>query len=175
MNKRLLIRLSLPLLALLLGIGYWLFHRNGAPPAPTALPKGVDTVIKFDESRHTLTVTTNKGTKTTFARKPEVRINNNGTISTYTHSFGLIRKPFIGIGFSNTVRGYCGLSLLYWKRFDVNISLGVTSDKRFTAIEPTIGIGYLVYSNTSVNLGIVPLSYVPGKSPEVAGFVSVKF
>lgn len=180
MDKRLLIRLLAPLLALTLGAGYWLLHRNNrdlpATPQPgSVLPPKTIAVIKFDESRHTIAVTTNKGTKTAFARKPEVRINEDKTVTVFTHSYGIIRKPFLGVGFSNTIRGYVGVSLLYWKRFDGSISLGITSDRRFNAVEPTISIGYLVYSNTSVNLGVVPLSYLPGQQPEVAAFVSLKF
>lgn len=169
-------KIYLPLVPLLL-FGLWALYsrKPGTIPSGSVLPKDVVAVVKFDESKHSLAVTTKEGTKVTYARKPEVRFNQNGTVTTYTNAFGTLRKPFLGIGFSNTIRGYVGLSLLYWTRFDLNVSVGITSDRRFNALEPTIGIGYLVYSNTSVNIGIVPLSYLPGQIPEVAGFVSLKF
>lgn len=168
-------KLYLPLVPLLLLAIWVLYSRKGEPPTPTVLPQGVIAIVKFDESKHALTVVTSKGSKTTFARKPEVRINEDKTTTVFTHSYGAYRKPFLGLGFSNTIRGYFGVSLLYWQRFDVNCSVGITSDRRFNALEPTISIGYLMYSNTSINLGVVPLSYLPGKPPEIAGFVSLKF
>lgn len=173
--KRFLLPLSI-LLLLLSGLGYWLTHRNrGTPPAPSVLPEGVKAIVVFDESKHELKVTTKDGIKRAFARKPEVRIHEDGTITTFTHSFGFIRKPFLGVGYSDAPRLYVGVSWLYFKRFDFNTALGLSFSRYEKGLSPAVSVGYNVYSGTGLNLGVNPLSFLPGQKPEIHGYISVKF
>lgn len=162
--------------ALLLGAYIYLKHRihDVIVPPQILLPKNDKAVITYDENRHRIGTTTASGTTWQYSRNPSVEIRKDGTVKVDAHTWGKELRPFIGLGYSDTGRGYVGCYLFYFRQFDAGISAGWTADNRKPAFQPMLSIGYNIWSNASINVGINPLTVAGLSKPEPAVFLSVR-
>lgn len=141
--------------------------------ATPVLPKNDKEEVAFNEKTHILTVVTSSHTLREYAANPEVEIRKDGTVKVDRHLAGFENSPFLGAGYADTGRILIGDNLLHFGRLDLSVSLGWTPDNRYPAVRGFVGIGYNVYSNTSINLGI-DTSVIVTKTPVIAGFISVR-
>jgi hypothetical protein len=161
---------------LLLGAYLWLRHRihDIIVPPHVTLPKNDSELITYNENRHTITVTTPRGTETTYGRNPTVEVRKDGTVKVDANAWGAELRPFLGVGYSDTGRAYTGCYLFYFHQFDAGASFGWTADANRPAFQPMLSISYNFWSNTSINLGINPLTIARLSKPEPAIFLSVR-
>lgn len=168
---------SIGIVVVLLAGGYfWLAHRihDIVVPPQITLPSNDKAVITYDENRHRIGQTTATGTIWQYSRNPNVEIRKDGTVKVNTHTWGTELRPFLGVGYSDTGRAYTGCYLFYFRQFDVGASFGWTADNRRPAFQPMLSISYNVWSNTSINVGINPLTATGLSKPEPAIFLSVR-
>jgi len=168
---------GLAIIALLLvGIFLYLRHRihDVIVPPQITLPRNDKELIVYNENRHTITVTTPKGTETHYSRNPTVEIRKDGTVKVNVHTFGVELRPFLGAGYSDTGRAYTGCYLFYFRQFDAGASFGWTANANKPAFQPMLSIGYNVWSNTSINIGVNLLTIAGLSKPEPAVFFSVR-
>jgi hypothetical protein len=137
------------------------------------LPSNVKERIAFNEKTHTLTVQTATKTTTEYARNPDIQILKNGEVKVDRHLSGFENEPFLGGGYADTGRLFLGDNVFHFGRLDLMGAVGWTPDNRYSAIKAYAGINYLVYSNTSVGLGLNPITLAEQKI-EIAGFISVR-
>lgn len=164
------------IIALLLGAYMWMkvrIHDVLLPPR-VVLSANDKELVSFDANRHTVTVTTDKGTTHQYSRDGTVEIRKDGTVKVDAHAWGTELRPFLGLGYSDTGRAYVGCQLFYWHQFDAGASFGWTADNRKNAFQPMLSLGWNFYSNTSLNLGINPLTIAGLSKPEPAIFLSVR-
>ena len=158
--------------------GYkWLVSRIKAPPlssAPSVLPKNDKEEVSFNEKTHTLTVQTATKKLVEYAKNPIVEIRKDGTAEVSRHVAGFENEPFIGFGYSDTGRVFIGDNLYHFGRFDLMGAIGWTPVASAVAFKAYGGIGYNVWHNTSVNFALNPAMIIT-KTPDIAGFVSVRF
>jgi len=162
--------------ALLLG-GYFYLKahiRDVLMPPHVTLPANDKELVSFDVNRHTVTVTTDKGTTRQYSRDGAVEIRKDGTVKVDAHAWGTELRPFLGVGYSDTGRAYVGCHLFYFRQFDAGASFGWTADNRKPAFQPMLSIGWNFWSNTSLNIGINPLTIAGISKPEPAIFLSVR-
>ena len=145
----------------------------GSKAAPV-LPKNDVELITYNENKHVITVTTPKGTVKQYSRNPDVEVRKDGTVKVDDISHGWEIRPFIGLGYSDTGRAYTGCQLYYFHQFDAGASFGWTADNRYNAVQPMLSLSWNFYSNSSLHVGINPVSFVTEKKPEVGVFFSVK-
>lgn len=166
-------------IAVLFIVFFWLKHKlsnsDHNPPKVFHLPADDRETISYDEKHHVISVTTEKGTTSGYSRNPMVEVRKDGQVVIHRHMLGLESGFFMGLGYADVARMYFGVDFAYWWKLDLGVAVGLAATKDATALEPVISLGYNVYSNTSLNLGLNPLSLLPTRKPEVAGFVSVKF
>lgn len=162
--------------ALLLGGYFWLRHRihDIIAPKQITLPKNDKAVITYDENRHRVGTTTANGTTWQYSRNPDIEIRKDGTVKVNTHMWGTELRPFLGLGYSDTGRGYIGCYLFYFRQFDAGASFGWTADNRKPAFQPMLSLSWNFWSNTSLNVGANPVSIVLHQKPEIAVFLSVR-
>ena len=162
--------------AILLGAFLYLLHRIHdiiVPPQIALLAKDKE-LIAYNENRHILTVTTAKGTTTAYSRNPSVEVLKDGTVKVNADKWGTEVRPFLGVGYSDTGRAYVGCQLFYFHQFDAAASFGWTADNRKPAFQPMLSVAYNFWSNTSINVGLNPVSLVGLSKPEIAVFLSVR-
>lgn len=152
---------------------YEVSSRRGPNPA-AVLPKNDAELITYNENRHIVTVTTTKGITQTYSRNPTVEIHKDGTVKVDNHMWGLEVRPFIGAGYSDTGRMYTGCQLFYFRQFDASAAFGWTADNRRPIFQPIFAIGWNFWSDTSLNLGVNPLTIAGLSKPEPAIFLSVR-
>lgn len=162
--------------ALLLGGYMWLKHRihDAVVPPQVLLPKNDKEIISYNETRHTVMVTTAKGTTTQYSRNPKVEVRKDGTVKVDTDAWGVEVRPFLGVGYSDTGRAYTGCQLFYFHQFDANASFGWTADGNKPAFQPMLALSWNFYSDTSLNVGMNPVPFVLHEKPEPAIFISVR-
>jgi hypothetical protein len=146
---------------------------------PAVLPKNDKEQVSFNENTHTLTIQTlqsNGKTKTVkeFAYNPVISLTKDNKVVVNRHLMSVGVNPFLGGGYADTGRLFVGANVLSISRFSLGGAIGWTPDNRYTAIHPYFSLGYNVYSNTSINLCVNPLSELQAKGLELGGFVSVR-
>jgi hypothetical protein len=161
---------------LLLGSYLWLKHKihNIFVPPQVVLPRNDKEIVKYNENTHTITVTTAKGTTTQYSRNPNVEIRKDGTVKVDTYLWGTELRPILGVGYSDTGRAYTGYQLLYIRQFDFGPAIGWTADNRKAMFQPIVFGGWNFYSNTSLSVGMNPLTYILQQPPIVAVFLNVR-
>src|ERR1700682_6082663 len=85
---------------LLLGAFFYIKHRIHDvlnPPHVTLPAKDVE-LITQNENRHTITITTKKGTTTAYSRNATIEIRKDGTVKINQHTWGLEFQPILGLG-----------------------------------------------------------------------------
>jgi hypothetical protein len=150
------LKLLTVLVALLLGGYFWLKHHilAAVTPAHVTLPAKDKELIHYNSNTHIITVTTAKGTTSTYSRNPTVEIGKNGSVKVDAHTWGFEASPFMGLAYAlhgGVILG--GVDVFYFKRLDLGLGL---------AINPTllqgsglfIGVGYQVYDNMSMGVGL---------------------
>jgi len=162
------------IIAILLGCFFWIKHKihDVIVPPQIALLAADKELISYNENRHTISVTTAKGTTTQYSRNPKVEIRKDGTVKVDADAYGWEVRPFIGIGYSDTARAYAGCQLFYFHQFDAALSVGIAS--AHPALQPMLSVGWNFWSNTSLNVGINPLTIAGINKPEPALFLSVR-
>jgi hypothetical protein len=103
-----------------------------------------------------------------------VEIRKDGTVKVDANAWGTEARPFIGVGYSDTGRAYIGCQLFYFHQFDAAASFGWTVDNRKPAFQPILSVAWNFWSNSSLNLGANPISFIVEKKPEIAVFLSVR-
>jgi len=164
-------------LATLLFGGYlWLKHHihDVIVPKQITLPRNDKELVTYNENRHTVTVTTAKGTTQAYSRNPSVEIRKDGTVKIDNHAWGLELRPFLGFGYSDTGRTYAGIQGFYFHQFDASASFGWTADANKPLFQPMLAIGWNFWSNASLNIGANPVPFLVQRKPEIAAFVSVR-
>jgi hypothetical protein len=144
------------------------------PRASSVLPKNDKEQITFNEKTHILTVQTPNTKVSEYAKNPQVTIKTNGQVSIARHLAGFENEPFIGFGYSDTGRIFLGDNVSHFGRFDLVAAISWTPVNSVVAFKPYAGVGYNFYRNTSINLCINP-AVVITRTPDIAGFVSVRF
>ena len=144
------------------------------PHVDAVLPKDDTELVTENENNHTVTITTAKGTATHYSRDTKVEIQKNGTVKIDTDAWGVEAHPFLGVGYSDTARVYFGCNLFYIHSFDAAASFGLTANGSKPAFQPMLSVGWNFYSNTSLNVGINPLTIAGLSKPEPALFISVR-
>jgi hypothetical protein len=174
-------KISVGLLALLSLLLFGLYRyvamriKEVVPSRPTSvLPKNDKELVSFNEKTHTLTVITAQKTVKEYAVNPVVELRQNGDVVIQRHLAGLSFDPFLGGGYADTGRLFFGANFLHLSRLNVGGAVGWTADNRYASVQPFLSIGYNVYSNTSINGTLAPLSIGSAKGIEIGGFVSVK-
>jgi hypothetical protein len=164
------------IVVLLVGGYLWLRHKihNVIVPPQIKLPLNDKEVIAYNENRHTISITTAKGTVQEYSRNPKVEIRKDGTVKVDSNSWGPELRPFLGVGYSDTGRVYTGCNLFYVHQFDAAASFGWTADSNKSAFQPMLSIGWNFWSNSSLNAGVNPIPFVLQRKPELAVFLSVK-
>ena len=164
------------LVALLLGDYIWLKHKihDVIVPPQITLPKNDKELITYNENRHTITVTTSKGTVTKYSRSPSVEIRKDGTVKVDANAWGMELRPFLGIGYSDTGRAYIGCNLFYFHQFDAATSFGWTADNTKPVFQPMLSLGWNFWSNTSLSIGANPIPFILQHKPEFSVFLSVR-
>lgn len=166
---------------LLLGGFFWLKHRIAGVipgllhPPRAVLPQNIKERVSFNEKTHVLTVTTHKSSIRAFARNPNVSITNSGDVIVGKHLTGFENDWFMGVGYADCGRIFIGDNLYYFGRFDLFGTVGIATNTSNPLIRPYIGVGYNLWSNTSLNLAVNPVNVVLSYLPQIAGFVSVRF
>lgn len=158
--------------AILLGGYLWLKHRINdvlVPPHVT-LPKNDKELLHYNENTHIITVTTSKGTTTTYSRNPTVEVRKDGTVKVDAHVWGLEHDPIIGFGYQDTARFYGGVNLLYIRQFDLFVAVGMPASQGRIFIKPLIGGSWNVWRDCALNVGVNPFA----PAPEVGIFFSVR-
>jgi hypothetical protein len=134
--------------------------------APTILRKNDKEAVSYNSNTHILTVQTPTGTKTEYTRNPVIHISKAGVVTVQRKLFGFERSPFIGLGYSDSLRGQLGVSWAYAWRFDVNTQLAISTDKTLVGIKPATSLSYNFYRNTSLFIGFNPLELLLQRPPE---------
>jgi len=130
------------------------------PSGPVVLPPGTTEQVVVDPVRHELIITTKKGTtkQTLPDRKSTFDVQANGTVKVSAAQFGYEVRPYLGIGANEGIRAYLGADLLYFKRCDLGLGVGLPplgkSNRQVGDIRPLVNVGYVVWDNLSMNLGI---------------------
>jgi hypothetical protein len=155
---------------------YRAIHCVGSAAAPHAILPAKDTeTVTYDSKKHVVTVVTAKGTTSEYANNPEVEIRKGGDVVIDRHLLGFENDWFFGAGYSDTTRLFLGDNFYHIYRFNFNGSIGGVPDSTKVYVRPYLGVGYNVWSNTSINLGIDPVNLLLGEKPGLAGFISVSF
>lgn len=166
------------MLAVLLSGAYlWLerhIHNFRVPATAIALPADIKEAVTYNENRHTITITTAKGTTEQYSRNPKIEIHKDGTVKVTARTWGPDIRPFLGIGYSDTGRVYTGCQLFYFHSFDAAASFGWTADDNKPVFQPMLSLSYNFWSNTSINIGANPLPIILRTKPEIAIFLSVR-
>lgn len=162
----------------LLMVFAYLFHRlkgleRSSSQAPAVLPRNVKERIVYNDKAHTITTETKTGTTTTYSTNPVITISDSNHVTIANHLLGTEFSPFAGFGWSNCPRVFVGIDALHFARIELHGELGISQDGHPGFIEPYLGIGYNVWSNTSLNLAVNPFTIYT--VPQVAGFISLKF
>lgn len=160
---------------LLVGVYFWLrhvIHEVGLPPN-VILPKNDSELIKYNENRHIITVTTAKGTIQAYSRNPSVEIRKDGTVKVDDHQWGFEDRPYLGIGYSDVLRAYIGVNGVYLRRFDAGAAFGLASSSTKDFAQPVLTIGYNFWSHTSVMIGLNPVPLIFNQKPQYALLLTV--
>lgn len=162
--------------AFLFGLFFYARHSIESaknPPRSILAPKDKEAIL-YNSVTHMLTVSTETGTKTEYARNPVIHLQKDGTVKIDRKVYGLEHSPFGGYGYGDGVRLYVGMSWAYIYRLDVNTQLGVTDNRSLVAIRAVSSLSYNFYSNTSAFVGVEPLALLTGQ-PRIHAGVIVRF
>lgn len=144
-------------------------------PAPQVeLPADDKELVTIDDNAHTISVTTEAGTKTTYSRNPTIELRKDGTLSVKEHTWGLEFNPFVGVGYQDTRRLYIGVNHFYFHRIDVFTAIGFPMNNSYVAVEPMMGLSYNFWHNCSINVGLNPVNVILRQKPEPALVLSVR-
>lgn len=169
---------------LLVGAFFYLKHRihDVINPPHVALPTNDKELITYNETHHTITVTTAKGTTTAYSRNPTVELRKDGTVKIDKHAWGLECRPILGIGYQDTGRVYLGVNALYFHQFDAFSAIGFPASMIASSptseghvfIEPITGVSWNFYSNTSLAVGVNTLNLILREKPELGIALTVR-
>lgn len=168
----------------LLGAYLYLKHRihEAVTPTHVALPAKDIELITQNENRHTITVTTKKGTTTTYSRNATVEIQKDGTVKIDDHKWGLEFHPILGVGYQDTGRIYLGINHFYFHQFDLFSAIGfpasqlgsVPRSEGYVFLEPISGVSWNFYSNMSLAAGLNTVNVILHERPEFGMLLSVR-
>lgn len=146
------------------------------PSSPTTpkLPKGDKEVITVDDTKHTTTITTDKGTTVVNgSRQTTIEIKNNGKVVVHNKTHGLCLNPMLGAGVNNTgAKGILAAEIGYWNKLDVVGGMGADKYLAHTAffIAPGYTPNTKFFHNTSFFVG--PMIDVKGNKGIFLGFAA---
>lgn len=165
---------------LALGAFLWLLHRlnrdtSGYVPPGAVLGPHITERVVFNEKKHTLTVTTRKKTIKEYAKNPDVQITDKGDVILGRHLAGFENDWFMGAGYADCGRLFIGANVFHFGRFNLLGTVGFAPDTSKTLLRVYAGVGYNIWSNTSINVALDPVNLILSYPPQVAGFISVKF
>lgn len=140
--------------------------------ANTTLASGVKEKIIINPLKHTVTVITASGKKTTTLsdHASSIEIFQNGKVKTSLPQTGFEAVPFVGIGYSTQLNDYIGCDFYYWKRLDIGTAFSFDRDLKIHSLGFPIILSYAVWHNVRLSLGVEPL----GPSHTIHGLVSVR-
>lgn len=130
------------------------------PSGPIVLPPGTTEQVVIDPVKHQLIITTPKGTTTQTLpdRRSTFDVTTNGTVKVSAAQFGYEARPYLGIGAEGGLRAYLGCDLFYFKKLDIGLGIGLPpfqrSNWQISDIRPLLNVGYNLWSNTSLNVGL---------------------
>jgi hypothetical protein len=141
---------------LLIGIGGFLLFKHDKKVdnniTSTVLPKNDAAKVVINEIKHTISVTTASGTKTTYLPpKAAIEVGKNGIVTVVDRVWGWQLAPYAGIGYSNGLRIHTGIDFFYFHRFDVGVGL-LSDGKNLNSTAADLNLSYNFYSNTSMAL-----------------------
>lgn len=139
-------------------------------PPPVVLPKADKELVSYNDKTHRLTIVTADKTIIEYAKNPTVEIRKNGDVVVARHLLGFETESFLGLGYASRPTVFVGADIFHFSRLDIHGEIGFDT----SSIRPYIGIGYNVWSNTSLNVSLNPFNLVAVK-PDVAVFVALKF
>jgi hypothetical protein len=148
---------------------------NGPKGSATpVLPKQDKELISFNEKTHEVTVQTATKTIKEYANNPVVEIRKDGSVSVSRHLAGFENNLFIGAGYGDTGRILLGDNLAHFGRIDLGGAIAWSPDANAVAFKPVLTLGYNVWDNVSVGVGVNALSGLQTKGVDMIGFISVK-
>ena len=130
--------------------------------------------ITFNEKTHVLMVQTSKGTIKEYAKNPDIQIQKDETVKINRHLSGFENNLFIGAGYGDTGRILLGDNLVHFGRIDLGGAIAWSPDANVVAFKPVLTLGYNVWDNVSVGVGVNALSGLQTKGVDMIGFVSIK-
>ena len=140
------------------------------------LPRDVKEQVSINSEKHTVTVTTQTGSKTEFAKDPIISVNKTGDVSVSRGVYGAEHLPSLGIGYGGDARLYLGASVYYVYELELNTQLAFALSPHAPAfVEPVLSVGYNFYGNTSVFIGVNPTHWFLGLPAQVHAGLMVKF
>ena len=124
--------------------------------ASTSLRANVQEKIVINPTKHTVTITTAKGTKTTRLpdRASSIEVFKTGGVKATIPQFGYEQRPFIGFGFSHVWKIVAGADLLYFKGLDLGPAVMFAPNNVFDSMRVAGVLSYTVTSNTRVGMSI---------------------
>lgn len=158
-----------------------LSHRLGYDSSLVAqapLPHNIEARVTYNPKSHVVTTQTKTGVTTQYTpgNAPiKIDVNTDGSVKVYRDLYGFSVVPFIGVGYSDTTRIYLGADFAYIYKFGAFGAFGFPTNNHSEILQPLLGLSYNIYSNTSINFGLNPVNVFTGQTPQLAGFVSVKF
>ncbi len=149
---RLRTKIGIVLSGLLIAFLYGRCARKSLPGLGAKLPVTDKEQILLDPVRHTITVITASGHKTSTLpdRVSTIDIRKDGSIVVTAKQFGFEQRPFFGGSFSDIGRFIAGSDMFYWKKLDLGAGLGVNKD--INDLRFFVKVSYNVYSN--LQLGV---------------------
>ncbi len=124
--------------------------------ASTTLRANVQEKIVINPTKHTVTITTAKGTKVTHLpdRASSIEVFHNGSVKATSPQFGYEQRPFVGFGFSHVWKIVAGADLIYFKGLDLGPAVMFAPNNPFDTMRFAGVLSYTVTSNTRVGVSI---------------------
>ena len=137
---------------LLIAFLYGKIDKKG-PKGIAVLPKNDTEQISFNPATHQLIIL-GPGNKKTVETLPDrtskIDVHKDGSVSVTSPQFGFEERPFIGVMVSDQFRFVAGSDLVYYKRLDLGVGVGVNRfGGSFTGIAK---VSYNIWSNISVGM-----------------------
>lgn len=142
----------------------FLYYRYGmrharmedAKTGATVLAPDDNEKIVVDPDKHTISITTQKGTTTEFlpSRPSSIELKKGGDVIVTARQYGIETVFFAGGGVSNDgLRVAIGTDLWYFKRLDIGTFVS-DSTKDLTKLRIGVNLSYSVWHDTRLTLGL---------------------
>lgn len=136
-------------------------HKQTQEILTTVLTSSETKKIIVEPGRRSVSVVTKQGKETLklYGNEPlSISEDVHGAITINQRKWGTELAPFVGLGVSDSLRGYFGLSLFYWRSF--SLGLGISSDFTPPINGRAFGaVSLNVFRNTSLAVGVETGNY----------------